>query len=254
MHESQDTFSVEDIYVVKGLAKPLQGRRVIQVLGITSNVNWSSVDADLVAQKTERYYHVRYSKIVKGLGKTNWTNTTVLYPDANPFALSVPRRVPLPLMGKVKAELTRMEKLGVISRIDEPTEWCPDMVVVPKSSGQVRICIYFTTVNMSVKRDNCPLPSVEESLAKLAKSVVLSKLDANSSCWQTNLATESRPFTILITPFGRYCWNRLTFGISSASEFFQKRMKGFQVFYVTWTTSSYVDLPRKNTTNFKRKY
>ena len=39
MHESQDTFSVEDIYVVKGLAKPLQGRRVIQVLGITSNVN-----------------------------------------------------------------------------------------------------------------------------------------------------------------------------------------------------------------------
>ena len=46
-----------------------------------------------------------------------------LYPDAKPFALFVPRRVPLPLMDKIKAELTRMEKLGVISRIDEPTEW-----------------------------------------------------------------------------------------------------------------------------------
>jgi hypothetical protein len=57
-------------------------------------------------------------------------------------------------MDKVKVELTRMEKLGVISRIDDPTEWRAGMVVVPKSSGQVRICIYFTKLNMSVKRDD----------------------------------------------------------------------------------------------------
>ena len=122
------------------------------------------------------------------------------------------------------------------------------MVVVPKSSDQVRICIDFTKLNMSVKRENFPLPSVE-----LAKAVVFSEPDANSSFWQTNLATESRPLTIFITPFGRYCCNRLPFGISSASEFFQKRMserlKGFHEFYVTWTTCSYVDLRRKNTTN-----
>jgi hypothetical protein len=80
----------------------------------------------------------------------DWTYTIALYPDAKPFALSVPRRVPLPLMDKVKAELTRMEKLGVISRIDEPTEWCAGMVVVPKSSGQVRICIDFTKLNISL--------------------------------------------------------------------------------------------------------
>jgi hypothetical protein len=127
-------------------------------------------------------------------------------------------------MDKVKAELTRMEKLGVISRIDEPTEWCAGMIVVPKSGGQVRICIDFIKLNMSVKRENCPFPSVEESLAKLANAVVFSKLDANSSFWQTNLATESRPLTTFFAPFGGYCCNRLPFGISSASEFFQKRM------------------------------
>jgi hypothetical protein len=127
-------------------------------------------------------------------------------------------------MDTVKAELTRMEKLGVISRIDEPTEWCAGMVVVPKSSGQVRICIDFTKLNMSVIRENVPLPSVEESLAKLTNAVVFSKLDANSSFWQTNVATESRPLTTFITPFGRYCCNCLPFGISSASEFFQNRM------------------------------
>ena len=48
MLESQDKFSVQDIYVVKGLTKPLLGRPAIQALGIISNVNLSSVDADLV--------------------------------------------------------------------------------------------------------------------------------------------------------------------------------------------------------------
>ena len=72
-------------------------------------------------------------------------------------------------MDKVKAERTRIEKLGVISCIDEPTEWCAGMVVVPKSSGQAIICINFTKQNMSVKRENVPFPSVEESSAKLAK-------------------------------------------------------------------------------------
>jgi hypothetical protein len=45
---------------------------------------------------------------------------------------------------------------------------------------------------MSVKRENFPLSSVEESLAKLANAVAFSKLGANSSLWQTNLATELR--------------------------------------------------------------
>ena len=38
MLESQDKFSVQDIYVVKGLTKPLLGRPAIQALGIISNV------------------------------------------------------------------------------------------------------------------------------------------------------------------------------------------------------------------------
>ena len=122
---------------------------------------------------------------------------------------------------------------------------------MPKSSGQVRICIDFTKLNMSVKRENCPFPSVEESLAKLAYAVIFSKLDANSSFWQTNSATELRPLTTFIAPFGRYCCNRLPFGISSASEFFQKRMsetlEGFSG--VLCHICSYVDLRRKNTTN-----
>ncbi len=41
---------------------------------------------------------------------------------ATPYALSVPRRVPLPLLEKVKTELQRMESEGVIRRIEEVTD------------------------------------------------------------------------------------------------------------------------------------
>ena len=49
-----------------------------------------------------------------------------------------------------------------------------------------------------------------------------SKLDANSGFWQTGLSPESAKLTTFITPFGRFCFNRLPFVISSAPKQFQK--------------------------------
>ena len=95
-----------------------------------------------------------------------------LRPDATPFALTVPRRVAIPLMEKVKTELQRMEKMGVISRVSEPTDWCAGMVVVPKPDGRVRICVDLTKLNQSVRRERYILPSVEQTLAQLGGATV----------------------------------------------------------------------------------
>ena len=66
------------------------------------------------------------------------------------------------------------------------------------------------------------MPKVDDSIASLAGSRVLSQLDANSGFWQTSLAEDSKELTTFITPFGRYCFNRLPFGISSAPEIFSQ--------------------------------
>ena len=117
-----------------------------------------------------------------------------------------------------------MEKLDVISRVNEPTDWCAGMVVVPKPNGQVRICVDLTHLNDSVCRERHPLPAVDNTLAQLAGAMVFSKLDANSGFWQIPLSPESIPLTTFITPFGRFCFLRLPFGITSALEHFQRRM------------------------------
>ena len=68
------------------------------------------------------------------------------------------------------------------------------------------------------------MPTVEETLGSLTEGSVFSKLDANSGFHQIVLNPESAKLTTFITPFGRYMFKRLPFGISSAPEYFQKRM------------------------------
>ena len=62
---------------------------------------------------------------------------------------------------------------------------------------------------------------MDENLAKLGDSKIFSKLDANSGFWQIPLDSKSKLLTTLVTPFGRFCFNGLPFGISSAPEIFQ---------------------------------
>ena len=119
-----------------------------------------------------------------------------------------------------------MEKMEIISKVDEPTEWCAGMVVVPKANGKVHICVDLTKLNEStcILREYHPLPSVDHTLAQLAGATIFRKIGANSGFWQIGLSPESAKLTTFITPFGRFCFNRLPFGISSAPEHFQKRI------------------------------
>jgi len=166
----------------------------------------------------------KYASLFTGLGTLSGDFHIQLHPDAKPFAIFTPRKVPIPLRSKVKDELDRMESLGVISKVDVPTSWCAGMVVVPKKDGKVRICVDLKPLNANVKREIHPLPKVDDTLAQLSGAKVFSKLDANSGFWQIPLAKTSRHLTTFITPFGRFCFNKMPFGISSAPEHFQRRM------------------------------
>lgn len=78
-------------------------------------------------------------------------------------------------------------------------------------------------LNKTVKREKYVLPTINDSLPKLTGAKVFSLLDA-SGFWQIPLDTESTKLTTFITPFGRYYFNSLPFGITSAPEIFQCKM------------------------------
>ena len=116
-----------------------------------------------------------------------------------------------------------MESLGVISRVDQQTPWCAGIVVMPKKNGDIRICVNLKPLNCNVLREVHPLPTVDETLAQLSGACMFSKLDANSGFWRIPLTVSSKLLTTFLTHNGRYCFNKLPFGISSAPEHYQKR-------------------------------
>ena len=170
----------QELYVAEGLHKPLLGRPAIESLQLVQRVR--------EVQSGKLNPIQQFPSLFNGLGKLQGEYTIKIQEGATPYSLTTPRRVAIPLMKSVKAELERMETLGVISRVNEPTEWCAGMVVVPKPNGQVCICVDLTRLNDSVCRERHPLPAVEQTLAQLAGAKLFSKLDANSGFWQIPLS------------------------------------------------------------------
>ena len=175
-----------------GLHKPLLGLPAIEKLQLVTRVQ-SVMGSDSPVK--------RYPQLFKCLGKLEGEYSIRLEEGAELYSLSVPLRVAIPLMKPVKEELSHMEKLGVVTRVEQPTKWCAGMVVVPKGNGEVHICVDLTHLNRSVLRERHPLPAVEQSLAQLAGAQVFSTLDANSGFWQIPLDRESALLTTFITVF-----------------------------------------------------
>ena len=189
--------SDKKIYVVSGLQNALVGRPAIQALNLVARL-------DTVYNNVKQQMIQKFPELFTGLGAMEGEYTIKLKANASPFVLSKPQRIAVPLQPKVEAELQCMETLGVIRKVEEPTEWCSGTVVVPKPNGNVSVCVDLTKLNKSVCREYHILPSVEETLAQLSNAKVFSKLDANSKFWQVRLDnTSSSLLTTFITLYGR---------------------------------------------------
>ena len=206
----------DEIFVIDGLDRPLLGRKACRSLNLIQNL------AEIKTVTNASNIMQQYPTLFSGLGKLEGEYHISLKEDAKPFALTVPRKVPLPLLSETKKEIDRMRKLGVIRPVQEPTDWCAPIVIVAKPNGKVRLCGDLTKLNLSVKREIHPIPSVDHILGKLGHSKVLSKLDANSAFGQRTFSERSQLLITFITPWGRYCILRLPYGITTGSEQFQR--------------------------------
>ena len=144
-----------------------------------------------------------------------------LKPDPDP-KVHAPRKVAFAIEDDVEQELKRMEKLGVIAKVDGPTDWVNSMVIV--TNPKLRICLDPLDLNKAVRREHTALLSPDEALAKLSGAQVFSKVDLRHGYWQVPLTESSSYLTTFNTPAGRYRYTRLPFGLNSANEVFQKRV------------------------------
>ena len=98
------------------------------------------------------------------------------------------------------------------------------MAVVPKKNGKLRICLDPIDLNRALQRENYPMPTIKEVASLLHGAKVFTSLDVSNGFWHVVLDEESSFCTTFNTPFGRYRWKRMPFGIRSAPEVFQRKM------------------------------
>ena len=135
-----------------------------------------------------------------------------------------PRRVPVAVREQLKAELCRMVEQDIIAPVTTPTPWVSSLVVVPKKDGKIRLCLDPKDLNQAIQREHYPLPTIEDVATRLHGAKVFTKLDVRNGFWHIKLDDSSSYLTTFNTPFGRYRWKRMPFGIRSAPEIFQRRM------------------------------
>ena len=164
-----------------------------------------------------------YSDVFEGLGRLPGKLHLEVDKTVEPIQ-HTPRKVPIATKEELRQKILAMQKAKILKKVDTPTDWISSMVVV-KKPGKLRICICPKDLNKALRRNHYPLPTIEEILPGLAKAKVFSVLDAKDGFHQVELDEESSYLTTFWTPFGRYRWLRMPFGINVAPEEYMKRQK-----------------------------
>lgn len=216
--KNRKKYSVEFI-VVKEKLTPILSKKASEQMDLLT-VNYENIKAVKCDNVIDEFQDVFGEELGVLPGKVRLT----VDPQAKPVAVAN-CRVPISIKEKVKQKLCDMEKTGVVVKVEEPTDWVSRMVTSTKSSGDIRICIDPLALNMALQREMHPLPTIDDVLPELSKARVFSKFDLRNGYWHCELDSDSSELTTFQTPFGRYRWTRLPFGLKVSSEIFQKRLQ-----------------------------
>ena len=193
-----------------------------------------------------------FSEHNEDIGRTNLITMDIDTGDSPPSAKK-PYTLPLKHYEWVQQEIESLERAGVITRSVSP--WASPVVVVPKKSApgeapRRRMCIDFRAINALqptvVKADSKakgnltlhPLPNIDQLYAQLKGAKVFTTLDLRSGYYHIELGKSSRAKTAFVTPFGKYEFNMVPFGLAQAPAYFQalisKVLKGLHKFAMAY--------------------
>ena len=149
-----------------------------------------------------------------------------LCPDVHPV-IHAHRKCPIALHPKVKDHLAKMEALGVITHVDQPTDWVSSITYVQKANSELCLCLDPCDLNRTICHEHHKMPTVEEVAHKFVNLHYFTKLDACHGYWPIILNEESSLLTTFNSPFVRYHFLHLPFGLVCSQDIFQKKMDQF---------------------------
>ena len=193
-------------------------------------------ETKLEFKKLKADYPEVFSLNNQDIGHTQLVTMHVDTGDSPPICQK-PYTLPLKHYSWVQQEVETLERAGIIKKSLSP--WASPIVVVPKKSipgepPRWRMCVDFRKINdlqPQVRRVDSatsgnislvPLPKIDEMYAALRGAKIFTTLDLRSGYYHINLDEESKAKTAFVTPFGKYEFNTVPFGLAQAPAYLQQ--------------------------------
>lgn len=213
------------LYVIDNGGPPLLGRLWIKHLKLSifksDNGTIHNVDEGNSLANSLR---LQFPEVfAEGLG-TCKSSIRLHLSDETPVFVKA-RPLPLALRERVERELDRLQREGVIYKV-ERSDYGTPIVPVVKANGDIRICgDYKVTINPRLKDFHYPLPRIADLFATLGGGEQYTKLDLSNAFQQCLLEEDSQPLSAITTHVGTFVYSRVPFGIKCIPENFQKIME-----------------------------
>ena len=162
-----------------------------------------------------------YPDLFSGVGTIK---NAVVHLDVKPRAIPVvcsPCHVSHAVQPKLKEELDRILKLGVIRKLDinEASDWVHTLVIVIKPNGKLCVCLDPRTLNSVLRHSIHNAKRSVDIISKVMGFTHVSKIDADSGFWTLPLDPSSQLLTTFDTPWGKFCFMKLPFGLCESQYF-----------------------------------
>ena len=122
----------------------------------------------------------------------------------------------------LREEIMRLQDQNIIFTTYSP--WSSSMVPVRKPTGEIRLCLDYSRLNAVTVDDPYEMPRITDLLDRVANARWLSKLDLNQGFYQIPMDEVSKAKTAFCTPWEKFAFNRMPFGLKNAPATFQRYM------------------------------
>ena len=215
--DQHDAHSTNSITLQKMMAEQVQ----LDTFNPTHHTLRPSIKSKLNTLLME--YDSQFANNEMSIVTTPLTEMTIDTGISNPVS-----QKPYPIVMKnhqwVKEEIKKLLTAKVIC--SSRSSWSAPIIVVPKGDGGKQLVLDYCALNKVTRKLTWPMPKVEDIFSKSNGTKYFSTLILLAGYHHIPLDRSSRPETAFNSPFGKYEYVKLPFGLTQASGYFQELMTG----------------------------
>jgi hypothetical protein len=115
------------------------------------------------------------------------------------------------------------------------------VLFVRKANGSLRFCIDFRKLNQITRKDRYPLPLIDETLARISKAKIFTKLDIRQAFHRIRIDPQAEELTTFRTRYSLYKCKVLPFGLTNGPATYQRYMNNVLFDYLDDFATAYLD-------------